>query len=48
MAKRFLARNKRVLNCGLALVPPIGQCPLDEAQRAFVLGLNELWQAPGP
>jgi hypothetical protein len=48
LAKRFLTRSKKVLNTGLVLVPPIGKCPLDDAQRAFALGMNELWQAPGP
>lgn len=48
LAKRFLTKGKRVLNTGLVLVPPIGKCPLDDAQTSFVLGLNELWQAPGP
>lgn len=48
LAKRFLAKNKRVLNTGLVLVPPITKCPLDEAQRRFALSLNESWQAPGP
>ena len=47
-AKRFLTKSKKVLNTGLVLVPPIGNCPLDDSQRAFALGLNELWQAPGP
>ena len=48
LAKRYLTKNKRVLNTGLVLVPPIGKCPLDNSQKGFVLGLNELWQAPGP
>jgi hypothetical protein len=48
LAKRFLSRNRRVLNTGLVLVPPIGKCPLDASQERFVRGVNELWQAPGP
>jgi hypothetical protein len=48
LAKRFLAKRKAVLNTGLVLLPPIGKNPLDDAQRKFALGLNELWQAPGP
>jgi len=48
LAKRFLTKGKKVLNTGLVLVPPITKCPLDEAQKRFTLGLNELWQTPGP
>jgi hypothetical protein len=48
LAKRFLAKNKAVLNTGLVLLPPIGKSPLSDEQRRFVLGINELWQAPGP
>lgn len=48
LAKRYLATNRRVLNSGLTLVPPIGKGPLDARQREFVLGMNALWQAPGP
>lgn len=48
LVKRYLAKNKAVLNTGLTLVPPIGKSPLDDAQRAFCLGMNEGWRAPGP
>ncbi len=48
LAKRFLSKNRKVLNTGLVLLPPIGTCPLDDDQRKFALGMNELWQAPGP
>ncbi|MEA3034920.1 MAG: hypothetical protein QOH04_679 [Sphingomonadales bacterium] len=48
LASRFLAKRKNVINCGLTLVPPIGKCPLDDDQRAFVMGIKEKWQAPGP
>lgn len=48
LARRFLTKNKKVLGTGLVLIPPIGKSPLDDAQRAFALRLNGLWQAPGP
>jgi hypothetical protein len=48
LAKRYLTKGKKVLNAGLVLIPPIGKSPMDDAQKGFALGLNELWQAPGP
>jgi hypothetical protein len=42
LAKRFLRQRKKVLGTGLVLVPPLAKCPLDDAQRAFALGLNEV------
>ena len=48
LAKRFLARQKSIINCGLTLLPPLAKCPLDDAQRAFIQGIQESWQAPGP
>lgn len=48
LANRFLAKQRKVVGCGLTLVPPLAKCPLDDAQRAFVTGLQESWQAPGP
>lgn len=48
LAKRYLATRKSILNSGLTLLPPIGSCPLDDAQRKFVMDLQEGWRAPGP
>lgn len=48
MVKRYVARRREILDCGLTLIPPITTCPLDDAQKAFVLGMREGWRAPGP
>ncbi|HMU22849.1 MAG TPA: DUF3800 domain-containing protein [Sphingorhabdus sp.] len=48
LAQRFLRKRNAVLDTGLILLPPIGTNPLDKPQREFALGLNKLWQAPGP
>ncbi len=47
-AKRFIRRDKNLLDCGLTLVPKLGACRLDDQQRKFVEDLVEGWRAPGP
>ncbi|MEO3432505.1 DUF3800 domain-containing protein [Inquilinus sp. CAU 1745] len=47
-AKRFISRQRSILDCGLTLIPQIGKSPLDAQQRDFINGLCEKWQAPGP
>lgn len=37
---RYLKERRRILNCGLTLIPPIGRSPLSEEQRAFIAELN--------
>jgi hypothetical protein len=37
---RYLRERKRILNCGLTLIPPIGSCPLSLEQTAFIEALN--------
>lgn len=36
LAPRLLVKNRRALDCGLTLIPPIGRCPLNDEQREFV------------
>jgi len=48
LAKRFIARNKSIIDSGLTLLPSLVNCPLDTAQRKFVADLEVNWQAPGP
>lgn len=48
LAQRFLTAKGAILDTGLVLIPPIGKCPLDSAQRDFAVSLKEKRQAPGP
>lgn len=38
---RYLKERKRILNCGLTLIPPIGRSPLSKEQGAFIAELNK-------
>lgn len=40
LKSRYLRERKRVLNCGLTLIPPIARCPLSDEQAAFIAELN--------
>ncbi len=37
----FIRHNRRILNCGLTLIPPINRNPLNDEQKEFILALNE-------
>lgn len=38
---RYLKERRKVLNCGLTLIPPIGRNPLSEQQKQFIDSLNK-------
>jgi hypothetical protein len=41
LQKRYLRRSERILDCGLTLIPPIGKCPLNKEQLAFIEEINK-------